>query len=221
MRKIRRDLISSQFSHGLRIDEREGNLATMYKRTFIWPRWFALAILISVTTGSAASAQTRQSDSLLNGALIGAGAGVAAELFVCRTMEPWDVCRNDVGTILKFGAIGAGIGMGIDTLIRKRVYHCRATASSAATTDDRSPANKRNTASSSDCEGTIGGAGTRCGAAGRARDQRTARAVAGWLADAEDRRNEGTSIGTRCRYSAYSGWALIRSRSSSWIATRM
>lgn len=82
----------------------------------------ALAILITILTVSTASAQTRQSDSLLNGALIGAGAGVAAELLVCRTMEPWDVCRNDVGTMVKFGALGAGIGMGIDALFRKTVF---------------------------------------------------------------------------------------------------
>ena len=92
------------------------------RRTLSWSKWIALAILITVSAVSTASAQTRQSDSLLNGALIGAGAGVAAELLVCRTMEPWEVCRNDVGTMVKFGAIGAGIGMGVDALIRKKVY---------------------------------------------------------------------------------------------------
>jgi hypothetical protein len=33
-------------------------------------------------------------------------------------MEPWDVCRNDFGPMLKFAALGAGIGAGIDALIR-------------------------------------------------------------------------------------------------------
>lgn len=67
-------------------------------------------------------AAVRESDSLLNGALIGAGAGVATQLLVCRTMEPWEVCRSDFETMFKFGAIGAGVGMGIDALFRKRIY---------------------------------------------------------------------------------------------------
>ena len=91
---------------------------------------FILFAIWTVTTGSVASAQTsqagqvtvRESDSLLNGALIGAGAGIASHLLLCRTMEPWDVCRNDVGPMLKFGALGAGIGIGIDALIRKKIY---------------------------------------------------------------------------------------------------
>ena len=62
--------------------------------------------------------ERRRSDSLLNGALIGAGAGVASGLLLCRAMEPWRNCRDDVGPMLGFGAIGAGIGMGIDALIR-------------------------------------------------------------------------------------------------------
>jgi hypothetical protein len=90
----------------------------------------AFLILFTVSTGTVASAQTpqqgrvavRESDSLLNGALIGAGAGVASVLFICKQMEPWDVCLNDVGTMAKFGALGAGIGMGVDALIRKKVY---------------------------------------------------------------------------------------------------
>ncbi len=90
---------------------------------------FLLFILSTATVASAQSGQSgggtvavRQSDSLLNGALIGAGAGVASVLFICRQMEPTDVCLNDVGTMAKFGALGAGIGMGIDALIRAKVY---------------------------------------------------------------------------------------------------
>lgn len=91
--------------------------------------FFLLFILSTGTVASAQSAQAgggtvavRQSDSLLNGALIGAGAGVASVLFICRQMEPWDVCLNDVGAMVKFGALGAGIGMGVDALIRAKVY---------------------------------------------------------------------------------------------------
>lgn len=62
----------------------------------------------------------RQSDSVLNGALIGAGVAVAAGLFFCTRTEPWENCRDDVGPMLRIGAIGAGIGIAIDALIRKR-----------------------------------------------------------------------------------------------------
>ena len=90
----------------------------------------SLFVLITVSTASMASAQApqptprtvRQSDSLLNGALIGAGAGVASGLVFCTMMEPWRNCRDDYGAMLKVGAIGAGIGMGIDALIRKKIY---------------------------------------------------------------------------------------------------
>lgn len=64
--------------------------------------------------------RVRQSDSLINGALIGAGAGVALGLFMCNLMEPWENCRDDVGPMFTVGAIGAGIGIGIDALIRGR-----------------------------------------------------------------------------------------------------
>ena len=62
--------------------------------------------------------KVRDSDSLLNGALIGAGVGVASGLFICRLMEPWEVCFDNVGPLAAFGAIGAGAGIGIDALIR-------------------------------------------------------------------------------------------------------
>ena len=106
--------------------------------TSTWLQTVALLLLISVATSSAVSAQTwepaasvvqpgsvvqsgqRQADSVINGALIGAGAGVASGLFLCRLTEPWEVCRNNVGPLLGFAAIGAGIGIGIDVLIHKR-----------------------------------------------------------------------------------------------------
>jgi len=90
----------------------------------------ALALILLMSIASVAAAQTpqpsgvvvRQSDSLWNGALIGAGAGVASGLFFCTRMEPWDNCRDDYEAMFKLGAIGAGIGMGIDALIRKTVF---------------------------------------------------------------------------------------------------
>ena len=66
------------------------------------------------------AASIRTSDSLLNGALIGAGAAIATGLFLCTRTEPWENCRDDVGPMLRIGAIGAGIGIAIDALIRKR-----------------------------------------------------------------------------------------------------
>jgi hypothetical protein len=61
----------------------------------------------------------RQSDSLWNGAVIGAGALIASGLSMCRLMEPWDVCL-EAGPIIRIGAVGAGIGAGVDALIRGR-----------------------------------------------------------------------------------------------------
>jgi hypothetical protein len=99
------------------------------KRT-TWLQRIATIVVLSAWAVSAASAQTsqptvvevRQSDSLLNGALIGAGVGVAAGLGFCTLMEPWDNCRDDFGPMLTVGAIGAGIGIAVDALIRKKVY---------------------------------------------------------------------------------------------------
>ena len=93
-------------------------------------RRLAAVIVFSVFCASVASAQTRdttgetvrENDSLINGALIGAGAAVASGLFLCTRMEPWRNCRDDYGAMARIGAIGAGIGMGIDALIRKKVY---------------------------------------------------------------------------------------------------
>ena len=64
--------------------------------------------------------RVRHSDSLINGALIGAGAAVASGLFLCRLTETWENCRDDVGPMFRIGAIGAGAGIGIDALIRGR-----------------------------------------------------------------------------------------------------
>lgn len=68
--------------------------------------------------------RVRQSDGVLNGALIGAGAAVASGLFLCSLMEPWENCRDDAGPMTAMGALGAGIGIGIDLLIRgkKTIY---------------------------------------------------------------------------------------------------
>ena len=74
-------------------------------------------------TATAGRTDTRRSDSLLNGALIGAGAGLASGLLLCRAMEPWETCRDDVGPMVGFAAVGAAIGIGVDALIRERVTY--------------------------------------------------------------------------------------------------
>ena len=79
------------------------------------------AVRRASTTALAQAASRRESDSVLNGALIGAGAAVATGLFLCTRTEPWRNCRDDVGPMLRIGAIGAGIGIAIDALIRRKV----------------------------------------------------------------------------------------------------
>jgi hypothetical protein len=64
--------------------------------------------------------RVRHSDSVLNGALIGAGAAVAAGLYLCTVTEPWANCRDDFAPMFRIGALGAGIGIGVDALIRGR-----------------------------------------------------------------------------------------------------
>jgi hypothetical protein len=68
--------------------------------------------------------RVRHADPVINGALIGAGAAVASGLFLCHLTETWENCRDDIGPMLRIGAIGAGIGIGIDALIRgsKTIY---------------------------------------------------------------------------------------------------
>jgi len=45
---------------------------------------------------------------------------VPSGLFLCRLTEPWANCTDDVGPMLRVGAIGAGVGIGIDLLFRGR-----------------------------------------------------------------------------------------------------
>jgi hypothetical protein len=73
-----------------------------------------------VRTTDVTRIRVRHSDSVINGALIGAGAAVASGLVLCSLTETWENCRDDVGPMFRIGAIGAGIGIGIDALIRGR-----------------------------------------------------------------------------------------------------
>jgi glucokinase len=72
------------------------------------------------TTAEIRRVRARRSDSLLNGALIGAGAGIGAGLYLCSLMEPWETCRDNVASMFPGAVLGAGIGVGIDALVRGR-----------------------------------------------------------------------------------------------------
>src|SRR5687768_8285334 len=94
----------------------------------------ALLVIFSVLTASTVSAQAlqeakprlvmpttdaaqvsgRKSDSVVNGALVGAAVGFTAGLFVCHAMEPWGTCLRNLDPMLKLGLVGAGIGAGVD-----------------------------------------------------------------------------------------------------------
>ena len=69
---------------------------------------------------SAPAPAPRGRDSLLNGALVGAAAGLGSVLLLCRAMEPWDVCFADPGPLLTGAALGAAIGAGLDSLFNVR-----------------------------------------------------------------------------------------------------
>jgi hypothetical protein len=69
--------------------------------------------------GLSRASSMHEGDPVWNGALIGAGTAVAGSLLLCRAMEPWEVCRDDVGSMVKSAAIGAAIGIGIDALVRR------------------------------------------------------------------------------------------------------
>ena len=83
-----------------------------------------VSLLISPATASTVSAQTTSrpvNDSVLNGALIGAGVAVASGLFPWILTEPWDNCRDDVGPMLRIRRHRRRGGRGsIDALIRRR-----------------------------------------------------------------------------------------------------
>jgi hypothetical protein len=77
------------------------------------------------TENDVTTIKQRRADSLGNGAIYGLaiGAGVAATLVavVAAADEDEDVSGSDVAIILgAYGAIGAGAGVGVDALIRRR-----------------------------------------------------------------------------------------------------
>ena len=61
----------------------------------------------------------RQGDPVWHGAVVGAGVMLATGLSLCRLMEPWDAC-DDPGPIVQMAAVGGGIGVAVDALVRGR-----------------------------------------------------------------------------------------------------
>jgi hypothetical protein len=49
--------------------------------------------------------RARHTDSVLNSALIGAGAALAAGLYLCNVTEPWANCRDDFGPMFRIGGV--------------------------------------------------------------------------------------------------------------------
>jgi hypothetical protein len=74
----------------------------------------------SLSSADVRRVRVRRSDSLINGALIGAGSAVASGLGLCSLTESWENCRDDGGSIAAIAALGAGIGVAIDALLRDR-----------------------------------------------------------------------------------------------------
>ena len=80
-------------------------------------RWFIVASVVAVValTGRPARAQGR--DGLLNGAVIGAAAGAGAGVAFTYAVRDSDLVFSQYARgALIFGAIGAGVGLGVDAL---------------------------------------------------------------------------------------------------------
>ena len=72
-----------------------------------------------------AHAQTR--DSLLNGALIGAAVGAAGGVLFTHAVRDSDLEFGQYARgALVFGAIGAGVGLGVDALLNRTPYAAQA-----------------------------------------------------------------------------------------------
>ena len=81
-------------------------------------RFFALASAVAVAVAvSAGEVQAQPRDGLLNGALIGAASGAVAGVAFTHAVRDSELTfSQDARGALIFGAIGAGLGLGIDAL---------------------------------------------------------------------------------------------------------
>jgi len=88
-----------------------------------WPglRRFVLACLVCVALAlGPGQAQAQGRDSLLNGALIGAAAGAGAGVAFTHAVRDSDLVFSQYAYgALVFGALGAGIGVGVDALLNR------------------------------------------------------------------------------------------------------
>src|SRR5690348_2036484 len=83
----------SRFGGVVHITSQEESITLMLTKIILLVCAVSTAAVLPAEAGQAG--QRRHFDSVLNGALIGAGAGVATGLFMCHLTEPWAICRND------------------------------------------------------------------------------------------------------------------------------
>lgn len=80
----------------------------------------AACLVLSLLGLSEGRAQAQSRDALLNGAVIGAGVGAAAGIAFTYAVRDSDLTVSQYTRgALAFGAIGAGVGLGIDALLSR------------------------------------------------------------------------------------------------------
>jgi hypothetical protein len=77
--------------------------------------------ILQIVAADVVRVRARVADPVVNGAIIGAGTAIASGLFLCSLTERWENCRDDVGPMLRMGALGAGVGLALDALLRRRL----------------------------------------------------------------------------------------------------
>ena len=90
----------------------------MAKRTSRGRRFVVTCLIFTVMAVSARQAHAQGRDSLLNGTVIGAAVGAASGVAFTHAVRDSDLefTQYAYGAII-FGAMGAGIGLGIDALL--------------------------------------------------------------------------------------------------------
>ena len=83
-------------------------------------RFVVACALLSAVTFGANDAQAQTRDSLLNGAVIGAAVGAGVGVFFTHAVRDSDLSFGQYAYGgLVFGALGAGVGLGVDALFNR------------------------------------------------------------------------------------------------------
>ena len=92
----------------------------------MWPAWlrphasFVVAALLTFSPAATCPALAQGHDSLLNGAIVGAGIGASAGVAFTHAVRDSDLTAGQYArSALIFGAIGAGAGVGVDALFNR------------------------------------------------------------------------------------------------------